>query len=503
MKILTAAQLKELDAYSIERQKISSADLMHRAASKCFNWIKSEFGLNHKFSIVCGPGNNGGDGLVIAQLLTEENCDVECILLNFTNNHTPDYNLNLIKLQKTGCKIISIQSESELISLKFNGKIVIDAIFGFGLSRPADEIAAATINHINNSKPKKVVAIDLPSGLFNNELNSEEDQIIQADFTLTFHVPKLSFFFPEGGNYVGKVVVLDIGLDKVFSSKLESNYHFITLSKVGSFLKKRATFTHKGTYGHANIIAGSRGKIGAAVLASKAASYSGVGLVTATIPSVGLNVLQSSVPVVMCEDNYGTDFLEGKIEIHEKHTYGIGPGIGQSVETVVFLKYFLTQISKPAVIDADAINIIAGHPEMLEDIPENSILTPHIKEFERLVGKTKDSIDQLNRLIDFCIQHKIYIVLKDARTIICSPKGKCFFSLNGSPGMATGGSGDVLTGILTGLLAQGYSSEQATQLGVILHGLAGELAAEKHTENAMNGESIIDEIGEGWKIFNL
>lgn len=500
MKILSAPQLKALDNHTIACQNISSADLMQRAASTCYHWIKDNLGLNHTFSIVCGPGNNGGDGLVIARLLSEDNCQVECILLKFTENTTPDFELNLAKLQKTDCKIRTIHSEKELESIEFNEKIVVDSIFGFGLNRPAEGMVSSVIKQINKSKTNKVVSIDLPSGLYCDALNAEENQIIQADITLTFHVPKLSFFFPDGGNTVGKVVVLDIQLDKPFTLKLESNYHYITASNVGGIIKKRKTFSHKGTYGHANIVAGSRGKIGAAVLASKAASYSGVGLVTSTIPSVGLNVMQIRVPVAMCDDKYGNDFFQGNIDYNEKHTYGIGPGIGKAAETVQFLKQFLKEVSRPIVIDADALNCIAENQEMLKDVPENSILTPHIKEFERLTGKSENSLNRLNKLMEFCIENKVYVILKDARTIICSPKGDCYFSLNGTPGMATGGSGDVLTGLLTGLLAQGYSPKQTSQLGVILHGIAGELAAEEHTENAMNAESILDEIGQAFKI---
>jgi NAD(P)H-hydrate epimerase len=500
MKLLNAQQIKDLEAFTIERQNISSSELMNRAASKCFNWIVKNIGLNHAFTIICGPGNNGGDGLVIAQLLKENNCNVECILLDFTDKKASDFDLNLKKLQKADCEIHSIQSESELENLKFNGKIVIDAIFGIGLSRPTEGITAAIIKQINKSKPERVIAIDLPSGLYCDELNSKVDQIIQADYTLTFHIPKLSFFFPEGGNSVGKVIVLAIRLDKLFASKSKSKYYFITPLKVGAFLEKRKTFSHKGTYGHANIIAGSRGKIGAAILASNSASFSGVGLVTATVPSIGLNAMQTSVPVAMCDDSYGTDYLKGEIEINNKHTYGIGPGIGKTEETVQFLRYFLKQANKPIVIDADALNCIAVNREMLNDIPEHSILTPHIKEFERLAGETQNSLERLKRLVEFCEINKVYIVLKDARTIICSPQGKCYFSLNGSPGMATGGSGDVLTGILTGLLAQGFSPEETTRFGVVLHGLSGELAAKKHSEYAMTAESILNEIGEGFKL---
>lgn len=500
MKLLTAQQIKELEAHTMERQKIVSADLMQRAASKCYNWIKKELGLDYSYTVVCGKGNNGGDGLVLAQFLTRNNYDVECVLLDISDKETLEYSMELAKLRRSDCKIKTIRSESEIESLNFNGRIVIDALFGIGLSRCAEGVAGTLIRHINSSKTVKVIAIDLPSGLYCDKLNAPQDPIVHADYTLTFHVPKLSFFFLEGGNAVGKIVVLDIRLDKVYASTIDRGHFYITPSIVGDYLKKRTIFTHKGTYGHANLIGGGRGKVGAAVLMTKAASFSGVGLVTATVPSVGFQIMQSTVPVAMCDDSYGKDFLEGKIEVDEKFTYGIGPGIGKSAETAQFLAYFLKQVNKPIVIDADGINIIAEHPEMLKDIPENSILTPHVKEFRGLAGETKNSHEQLDLLIKFSVQHKVYIVLKDARTIVCTPQGKCYFSLNGTPGMATGGSGDVLTGLLTGLLAQGYTPEETTKLGLVLHGVAGELAAEKHSEYAMTAESIIDEIGAGFKV---
>ena len=499
MKLLTALQIKELEAHTIERQKITSADLMQRAASKSYNWIKSQLGLTHSYTVICGPGNNGGDGLVLAQFLTRNNYDVDCVLLDISDKNTPEYLMELAKLQRSDCKIKTITSESDLESLNFNGRIIIDAIYGIGLSRAAEGVSGKLIRHINSSKTEKVIAIDLPSGLYCDELNGLHDPIVHADYTLTFHVPKPSFFYLEGGNAVGKIVVLDIRLDKAYAATIDCKQFYITPAMVGSFLKKRTIFTHKGTYGHANLIGGRRGEIGAAVLMTKAASFSGAGLVTATVPSVGYDIIQTSIPVAMCDDAYGKDQLEGEIKVDEKFTYGVGPGIGKSEKTAQFLAHFLKQVNKPIVIDADGINCIAEHPEMLKDVPENSILTPHIKEFKGLAGETKDSHEQLDLLVKFSIQHKVYIVLKDARTIVCTPQGKCYFSLNGTPGMATGGSGDVLTGILTGLLAQGYNPEQTAKLGLVLHGVAGELAAEKYSEYAMTSESIIEQIGNGFK----
>src|SRR5690554_6479351 len=266
MKLLTVQQIKELEAFTMERQKITSADLMQRAASKTYNWIKSQLGLDYAYTVVCGPGNNGGDGLVLAQFLTRNNYDVECVLLDIDYKHTPEYSYELAKLERSDCKIKTINSEEQLESLNFNGKIVIDAIYGIGLSRAADGLSGKLIRHINSSKTVKVIAIDLPSGLYCDELNAPHDPIVHADFTLTFHVPKSSFFFLEGGDAVGKIVVLDIRLDKTYASKIESSRFFITHGMVSDYIKKRTIFTHKGNYGHANLIAGSRGSIGAAVL---------------------------------------------------------------------------------------------------------------------------------------------------------------------------------------------------------------------------------------------
>lgn len=503
MKILTTLQLKELDNYTIKNQNISAIDLMEKAANTCFDWIINQFDIKDKHTVICGQGNNGGDGVVLARLLSESDYQVECILIQNSHKTTSSHEVNLKRLEKTNCTIKTIANEGELNKMDLSDRIVIDSIFGLGLSRPIEGLFGKVIKRINENETKRVISIDVPSGMYCDQLNSELDIIVQADYTLTFHSPKQTFFFPEAGNFVGKVVILDIGLDREIAASMEGTNYYLSPKSVQNVLKKRATFTHKGSYGHANILAGSQGKMGAAVLMAKGATYAGAGLVTATIPSTGLNIMQTSLPTAMCDIHYGEKVLSGEIEIDEKHTYGIGPGIGKTSSTVEFLYTFLNKIKAPVVLDADALNIISDHPELLDGLPENSILTPHIKEFQRLVGKTKNSHERIKKLISFSTQHKVFVILKDARTIICSPKGECFYSLNGSPGMATGGSGDVLTGILTGILAQGYSSEQTCKIGMILHGIAGELAAKKHSEYAMTAESILEEIGNGFKLLGV
>ncbi len=499
MKILTASQLKELDAQTMGKQNISSIDLMEKAANTCFKWIVTQFNQSEKYVVLCGQGNNGGDGLVLARLLSINNYDVKCIVIQKSDRSSPNHVANLKRLKKTDCPIETIENKNQCDSLDFSNTIVIDAVFGLGLSRPAEGLFGTIIKKLNTAQPKSVIAIDLPSGMYCDQLNDKDDTIVDADYTLTFHVPKQTFFFPEFGNLVGKVKVLDINLDKNVADSMESANHYLAPYLVAQLLQKRKTFTHKGTYGHANLIAGSIGKMGAAVLMTKGASYAGAGLVTATIPAYGVNIMQTSLPSAMCNLQVGDNVLSGSIEIDNKHTYGIGPGIGKATHTVQFFSNFLKKLKMPAVFDADALNILAEHPEWLVNLPENSILTPHIKEFQRLVGKSKDSIERIKKLMGFTQKHKVFVVLKDARTIICSPKGECFYSLNGTPGMATGGSGDVLAGLLTGLLAQGYSSDQTCKIGVLLHGVSGELAAEKHSEYAMTAESILEEIGNGIK----
>lgn len=494
MKILAAQQLSNLDDFTIAQKKISSTELMYTAANKCFDWIQNKFNQYNSFCVVCGPGNNGGDGLVVSQLLHKSGFNVECLILDFTSSFSSDFKHYFEKLKSSGCSYTSVDSHQEIDSNYFDEKVIIDTIFGFGLSRSIEGLPARVIQQINASKSKAVLAVDLPSGLYCDKLNEAKDVILTADYTLTFHSPKLSFFLPETGNYAGQIEVLDIGLDKEYAESLDSNYSLINKETLKSIREKRPVFSHKGTYGHANIIAGSKGMMGAAVLSTRAAIVSGAGLTTATVPEIGLNVLQTLVPVAMCNVQYGKEELTQSIAIEDKYTYGIGPGLGTSKKTKATIADFIRNIKRPIVIDADALNCIAAHPELLKVVPENSILTPHIKEFDRLFGESENSLERIAKLSEYSQKYKVIIVLKDARTVIATPHGECFFSLYGNPGMATGGSGDVLTGLITGLLTQKYSPEAAAKMAVLMHGLAGDKAAEKYSQSAMTAEDIIEEI---------
>ena len=325
---------------------------------------------------------------------------------------------------------------------------------------------------------------------------------IKATHTLTFQAPKLNFFFPETGNNVGEFHVLDIGLLQGKISDFKVDRYMLTKESIRKIIKRRHTFSHKGTYGHAQVVAGSIGKMGAAILASKAALKTGSGLVTANTPQCGIDILQSTIPEVMVLQNEGTNELEGSFNLIGD-TIGIGPGIGKEEKTILFFKSVLEKADKPIVIDADALNILASNQELLSNVPENSILTPHPKEFERLAGKFSDSYQRLEKQIEFSKKHKVILVLKDARTQITDLNGKCYFSAVGNPGMATGGAGDVLTGMITGLLAQKYEPLEAAQIGVYLHGIAGDLSAEIHGQESLVASDLINMIGKSYEVLRF
>lgn len=495
--ILSAENQQELDAHTIKNEPISSTNLMERAALKCLEWLQSRHKNTKRFSIFCGPGNNGGDGLVIARHLHDSNYKVDCYILAFSDSFSEDFKVNKKRLESVGVELILLKDEEDLQQIK-QSDVYIDAIFGTGLTRPAEGFVKSAIQRINASETEKV-SIDIPSGMYCDDLHDAEDIMITANHTLTFQVPKLNFFLPETGNNVGEFHVLDIGLLQDKISDFNVDKYVLTKKSVGELIKRRNTFSHKGTYGHAQILAGSKGKMGAAMLSSKAALRTGTGLVTANVPQCGVDVLQIALPEVMVLPNEGDDILQGEFELIGD-TIGVGPGIGQSEKTVLFLKKLLEKTEKPIVIDADALNILSANKELLEIIPKNSILTPHPKEFERLVGIFSNSYERLEKQIELSKKYKLIVVLKDARTQITDTEGNCYFSAVGNPGMATGGSGDVLTGILTGLLAQKYEPLTVAQLGVYLHGVAGDFAAQKNGQEALVASDIIEMIGKSYEV---
>ena len=499
MKLFSTSQIKELDAYTIEHEPIQSIDLMERAAHAFTDAFCLRFPELSKTIVFAGPGNNGGDALAIARILYQKDYPVEIYLFNPKGKLSVDCQTNRKRLlMLPQMKITEVKDTFVPPDLEKND-IVIDGLFGSGLNMPLEGGFASVVKYINSS-PCTVVSIDIPSGLFGED-NSENnnDNIITANYTYTFQFPKLSFLFSENESFVGKVEVLDIGLHPVKLNTTTTLFHLIQKEDVYSLLKARSRFAHKGNFGHALLIAGSLGKMGAAILAGKACLRSGAGLLTAHIPQSGNGIMQTSLPEAMTSiDN--DEFMFSRVpKLNSYNAIAVGPGIGTDEITVGALTDLLRQSAKPLILDADALNIIAKDSLLLELIPQNSILTPHPKEFDRLAGTSDSSYERLYKAMEFAKSTKTYLILKGRYTAVCTPEGECWFNPTGNPGMATAGSGDVLTGILLGLLAQSYTPVEASLLGVFLHGLAGDIALEDNSEESLLSGDIIRYIGMAFK----
>ncbi|MCK5637822.1 MAG: NAD(P)H-hydrate dehydratase [Flavobacteriaceae bacterium] len=496
MKILKSSQIREVDEFTIRNEPILSIDLMERAAMAISQWISENISKEKIVKIFTGPGNNGGDGLAIARQLIDFNFKVEVYVLKISNNLSKDCNINLDRLKEIKRDLIkNIADRTDFPELNQNN-VILDGMFGSGLTRKLDGLAKELVQFANNSKAK-IVAIDIPSGLFGENTDTNDmEAIIKAKHTLTFQLPKLSFFYPENQSFVGNWRVLPIGLDEDFINSLDTNFYQTDENYIRSIYKKRKKFSHKGTFGHSLIIGGSYGKIGAVVLASRSALKIGSGLVTAYIPKCGYQVLQSSNPEVMVEvdDEKYLQYFNFKTK---PTVIGIGIGMGEHLKTKNGFANFLKDNKLPLVIDADALNILSKHKELLELIPENSILTPHPKEFERLVGKWKNDYEKLNKLQEFSLKYSCIIILKGAYSAIAY-QNKIYFNNTGNPALATAGSGDILTGVITGLLAQNYSSLEASVLGVYIHGKAADIAIKtnqtEETFIASDGVSFFNQV---------
>ncbi|RKF03490.1 NAD(P)H-hydrate epimerase [Tenacibaculum lutimaris] len=483
-KILNVSQTREADKHTILKEDISSFALMGQASLAFVKAIEPLLQRSQKIAIIGGSGNNGGDGFAIARILRNKKYNIQPFLVQFKDILTPDCIINYEKLHDT----IVINSTSEIPDFS-EYDVIIDGIFGFGLSRPITGFTKQVIENINKAK-KTVYAVDVPSGLYCDKLPDSET-IVQADIVVSFQRPKLSFFFPENGNYVKNWKTVDIGLDEEFVQQQDSK-HFILNEKIVDILTNRPRQSHKGDYGHTLLIAGSYGKMGAATLSSKACLRSGTGLLTTYVPKCGYQIVQSSIPEAMCITDENEEFVTQLPEISKYDVIGIGPGLDTNEKTIRVVKKLLSESKNPLVIDADAINIIAQNEELKSLLPKNSILTPHVKEFDRLVGNSDTSTERFQKQLEFSAKYQCVVVLKNAYTVISSPEGNLYFNTSGNQGMATGGSGDVLTGIITGLLAQNYTPLHAALLGVFFHGKAGDEAACKKGYKALIASDIID-----------
>ncbi|MCX6231791.1 MAG: NAD(P)H-hydrate dehydratase [Bacteroidetes bacterium] len=501
MKILPVTSIRTADDYTIKNEPIASVDLMERAANGCFQWLDNNNKLSDGITIFCGMGNNGGDGLAIARLLYNSGKSVQVIIIKHSDKPSADFEINLKRLQHLKVTIHSINAVDEIPEISFSN-LIIDAILGSGLNKATEGLIAEVIKHIN-TLPNNVVAIDVPSGLFCDKTNAADDIIIKAGITLSFQFPKLAFMFPQNAEYVGEWKVLPIGLCPEFIKNEKCNHFLIDAALIKSIYKSRNKFAHKGDFGHALLICGSKGKMGAAILSSKACLRSGAGLLSVHCPGIGESILQTAVPEAMCEADSNKECFSDSILTEKYDAIGIGSGIGTSEPTSKAFTNLLKQCKKPILIDADGINLLAENKANFAFIPENSILTPHFKEFERITKKVSNDFERNQLQIDLSVKYRIYIVLKGAHTAISTPEGNCYFNNTGNAGMATAGSGDVLTGIICGLLAQKYSPLHAALLGVYLHGLAGDCYAEKYAKESLIAGDIIENLGKAFnKIIN-
>lgn len=492
MKIFTSNQIRELDKYTIENEPITSLDLMERASRTLTRAITCLWSATTPVVVFAGPGNNGGDALAVARMLAEQDYLVSVYLFNISDSLSVDCAANKRRLQdcKRAKEFIEVTQEFDPPVLD-SSMLVIDGLFGSGLNKPLAGGFASLVKYINSSSAQ-VASIDVPSGLMteNNNYNVRAN-IIRATTTLTLQQPKLSFLFAENYPFVGQLRILDIRLSQDGMDKIETPYAIIEESLVRSLLKKRNPFAHKGQMGNALIVAGSYCMAGAAVLATKACLRAGVGKVTIDTPHCNISILQSSVPEAIVRTGTEETIFADPLDTDEYDALGIGPGLGQSEQTAIALISQLRAAQCPTVVDADAINILAKHRAWMQQLPKGIILTPHPKEFDRLEGHSADSFERLSKARNLAARIKGYVILKGHYTAVCMPDGRTLFNATGNAGMATAGSGDVLTGIITGLLAQGYKPQEACVLGVYLHGMAGDLAASELGEESLIASDII------------
>jgi ADP-dependent NAD(P)H-hydrate dehydratase / NAD(P)H-hydrate epimerase len=494
MKIFSAKQLHEADKTTVQKHDITKLELMERAGTQIFNWLHSRMqGAQVPIHIFCGIGNNGGDGLVVGRMLHEHGYNLNVYVANFTDKRSKCFLENYDRIKAVSKKWPKLMTSEEDFPEINPEDIIIDALFGIGLNRPPEGWVKKLIQYLNSKKSFKL-SIDIPSGMYPDKALEDDEAVIEASHTLTFQVPKLSFFLPETGKFVPYFEVLEIGLDQEYLQETEPLAQVIAKSEAQQFYKQREKYAHKGTFGHTLVVAGSYGKIGAAVLSTRAAYKTGSGLVSTFVPKCGYTILQTSIPEAMTvTDTNETRITNIKLDF-EPTAIAVGMGIGTQPETVSALEQLFSKTKSPLVIDADALNCISENKSLLEKLPELSVLTPHPGELKRLIGDWKNDFEKLEKTKEFAKKHNVIVVVKGANTIIAI-ENRLYINTTGNPGMATGGAGDVLSGMIAGLISQGYDPLIASVFGVYLHGSAGNIATQEIGFEALTASCIVDHIG--------
>ncbi|WP_323026839.1 NAD(P)H-hydrate dehydratase [Gelidibacter japonicus] len=497
MKIFSKEQIYEGDLLTAKKQNISSTELMERAGTQIFNWIHQRMqGAQVPIHVFCGIGNNGGDGLVLARQLVNYGYNVHTYVVNCSDKRTQDFLINYDRIKQTTKKWpIMLNCKADFPPIG-SDDIIVDAVFGIGLNRPPNDWVKSLFQHFKESKAF-TLAIDLPSGLYADKVPKDENGVVWADYTLSFQSPKLVFFLPDTSKYTRQWEVLDIGIDLEFLQQTETEVELIGKNEMLPIYKPREKFSHKGTYGHGLLIGGSYGKIGAMLLSGRGMLASGAGLVTVYVPKCGYMPMQTALPEAMVITDIDDDILTAiKYDI-EPTAIGIGMGMGTNEKTHVAFQMFLKTNNLPLIIDADGINLLSKHEGDLGLIKPQTVFTPHPKELERLLGKWKDDFDKLKKAKAFSKKYKCILVIKGAHTITVF-QDKLYINSTGNPGLATGGTGDVLTGIITGLIGQGYEPLTASLFGVYLHGKSADIAVNDYSYQSLTASHIIDYLGQAY-----
>lgn len=494
LKILTSNQVRHLDQYTIKKEPIASIDLMERASYAFTDWFTDKFPHGIHVHVFAGTGNNGGDALAVARMLLLRKYQVRINVVGNIEKGSPDFITNFRRIENQ-VEVHQIEDKTDFYNIKEDA-IIIDGLFGSGLNRVLEGFYTELVGYINYQKAPRI-SIDIASGLF-ADVNTPSETIIRADYTVAFQVPKLAFMLPQNAEYVGEWEVVDIGLSQAFINGLETQYQLIEPGDFSELFVPRSKFTHKGEAGKVLLIAGSTGKTGAAILAARAILRSGAGLLTVHAPQESLIALQTAVPEAMVDLDAHNDYFSFPPKLKQYSSIGIGPGINANKVTSKAFDELLKQCKNPIIIDADALNILAERMQLMQYVPAGSILTPHPGEFERLVGKWENDFEKLDKQIEFSKKYSVNVVVKGAHSCITNTKGEVFFNNSGNPGMATAGSGDVLTGILSGILGQGIAAEETLKAGVYIHGLAGDIAVKKTGEISLIASDIVNHLPEAF-----